>query len=676
MALAGLLIGLTSSNAQTINIGPNQYAFQYTLVPNYGLFFNSTDIQYEFRNNLANSIFAFDANNGNMKTNLQFANGSDFLVGPNRYAFRSSVAANIGLFATNSEIQFLDASANPIFAMNFNNGSAWVDGNLQIGNDGPNNAGAIRWTGSDFEGYDGSSWESLTEGTPGPEGPIGPAGPVGPEGPQGIQGPQGLLPNGTENSVPFYNGTSWDVNSSTLRHDGNSLEVGNTAPSFIGESRLQVSDLSNLAQENRGVISVYRQGLIENAGPLTSWQDPDAAINCVNDWGNSYSAAVYGQSALDYANSAAILGRISTLGNGTFGALAYRNDSGVLKAGYFNGDVEITDDLEVTGEVTVSKDGDERAFIAEDRDNFYVSNEWRFGETFGGDNGGFVGDFVVQRGTTGNVDFLFWEGYFAPADDANKILGGASNRWSTIYSSNGTINTSDAREKKNIKEIDYGLETLMTLKPVSYEWKEDNMNVGTKLGFVAQDLYEVVPEVVVTKERVENRETGEITFEEAERMGVFYDDLIPVLTKAIQEQQGIIDELSEENETLEEKLEDVLNRIENFEQDLQTCCFTSQSAGSNESQTTPTDKAELGQNIPNPFSESTIIQYYLPENTANAMIRVTNMEGRPLDDIQLGVQKGANQVQFHTQGMAPGTYLYSLFVNGEFVSSKKMVVAN
>jgi|GEM_PF-1440978 len=110
------------SMAQTINIGPNQYAFRYTLDNDYGLFFNSTSQQYEFRNGSANSIFGFDANTGAMTTNLEFASGSDLRVGPNRYAFRSSVAPNVGLYATNTQLQFRNAAAAPIFAINIADG--------------------------------------------------------------------------------------------------------------------------------------------------------------------------------------------------------------------------------------------------------------------------------------------------------------------------------------------------------------------------------------------------------------------------------------------------------------------------------------------------------------------------------------------------------------------------
>lgn len=365
--------------------------------------------------------------------------------------------------------------------------------------------------------------------------------------------------------------------------------------------------------------------------------------------------------------------RLFVIGNGT--GSTDRNDAlvmlknGNMGLGTDNPNAKITIDDVAVGENGIRLRGG---------GNYYSTENWQFGQAQ--DEGGIVadGDFVMKR--VNSPVFSFWNGYIAPVADNSATLGLASARWNTVFAANGTINTSDAREKKNIKEIDYGLETLMKLNPVSYEWKEDAMNMGTKLGFVAQDLLEILPEVVVTHERVEDRETGEISFQEAERMGVFYDDLIPVLTKAIQEQQGTIEEVVRENEdlidenrTLRSELDELKDRMNRFEQDLQSCCFNSQS--SEVSGINTTDRAELGQNIPNPFSETTVIQYYLPVNTTKAIIRITDMSGSPVKDIQLESQSGANQIEFQTQSLAAGTYLYSLFVNGKFVSTKKMMVA-
>jgi hypothetical protein len=733
-AFGAFLLCTTTSMAQTINIGPNQYAFQYTIDPDFGLFFNATNVRYEFRNGLASPVFAFSANNGAMSTNLSFGTGADLLIGNNRYAFRASSNPNYGLFFSSTalqyqflnnaaapifainantgeyasdiefelgsgvlvkpntfglrsavdpdaglyfggpEYQFRDLSGASIFSMNVNNGNATVAGGLKVGNSTANQAGNIRWNGSDFQGYNGSSWASLTTGPAGPAGPQGPQGPAGPQGPQGPtgatgpQGPAGLLPAGSINAVPFYNGSSWDVTSTNLSNNGTSTGIG-TSPST--SSRLAVEDLGADAISGRSVIRADRTGLVGAPGPLTSWNQADAAIRGAVDWGNSYSAGIFGSSILDYNNSAGVVG----LGGGVFGGLAYRNGAGEVKAGYFGGDVE------VTGKITVqNSDPNTIGLELIGGDNYIQSDQWYFGETDGG-GGALGGDFIMGRGAQN--EYIFWTSYFRPVQDNQHALGGGSNRWTTISASNGTINTSDAREKKNIKKLEYGLETLMKLKPVSYEWNNDVANMGTKLGFIAQDLLEVIPEVVVTEEAVENRETGEVTYQEAERMGVFYDDLIPVLTKAIQEQQGTIEsvlaenaDLKKANAELQEDVQDLKEAMMRFEQDLQSCCFNAQggSQGST-SNNIAGDAAELGQNVPNPFRESTVISYYLPEGASKAIIRISDMSGGLVQDLQLGNQRGANQIEFQTQGLAAGTYLYTLFVDGQFVDTKKMMIA-
>ena len=72
----------------------------------------------------------------------------------------------------------------------------------------------------------------------------------------------------------------------------------------------------------------------------------------------------------------------------------------------------------------------------------------------------------------------------------------------------------------------------MKLRPVSFEWK-DRPDQGTKLGLVAQEVEEILPEVV------------DIGDNKKKTLGLFYADLIPVLIKATQDQQEIIDQQRE-----------------------------------------------------------------------------------------------------------------------------------
>jgi hypothetical protein len=139
---------------------------------------------------------------------------------------------------------------------------------------------------------------------------------------------------------------------------------------------------------------------------------------------------------------------------------------------------------------------------------------------------------------------------FAPLTNGDRTLGNSSFRWSTVYATNGSINTSDAREKENIVDIQYGLNEVMRLRPVAFNWIRQP-EMGTKLGLIAQEVIEVIGEVVVDKEWVTNEQTGQQTEVEADRMGIYYSDLIPVLIKSIQEQQAEIEALKKRISILE-----------------------------------------------------------------------------------------------------------------------------
>jgi Chaperone of endosialidase len=117
-----------------------------------------------------------------------------------------------------------------------------------------------------------------------------------------------------------------------------------------------------------------------------------------------------------------------------------------------------------------------------------------------------------------------------PGSDNNSFLGTATNRWKTIYAVNGTIATSDARLKSNISAITYGLHSIMQLKPISFTWKDDP-ELRQRLGLVAQDVEKVISEVV---------DKGN---DPAHTLGINYPEMIPILIKAIQEQQKEIEDL-------------------------------------------------------------------------------------------------------------------------------------
>ncbi|MCK7590252.1 tail fiber domain-containing protein [Subsaxibacter sp. CAU 1640] len=153
-----------------------------------------------------------------------------------------------------------------------------------------------------------------------------------------------------------------------------------------------------------------------------------------------------------------------------------------------------------------------------------------------------------------------------PDVDATRNIGSSTLRWNTVFAANGVTTTSDAREKQEIKVLRYGLDKIMQLQPKTYQWIDPNIdNHNTHLGFMAQDLKKILPEVVVDKEWKSLDEKGSKDWVSTERLGVNYSEIIPVLVKGIQEQQEIIFSQSKEIEELKNINASILKRLEKLE---------------------------------------------------------------------------------------------------------------
>ena len=105
-----------------------------------------------------------------------------------------------------------------------------------------------------------------------------------------------------------------------------------------------------------------------------------------------------------------------------------------------------------------------------------------------------------------------------------------------------TNTTSDIRLKENIRPIEYGLDDIMKLNPVQYNM---TTNGDEQVGFIAQEMLQVIPEVVYGKEG--DLEKGEI-------LTLSYQHLVSVLTKAMQEQQKMIENQSNRIDELENRI--------------------------------------------------------------------------------------------------------------------------
>lgn len=250
------------------------------------------------------------------------------------------------------------------------------------------------------------------------------------------------------------------------------------------------------------------------------------------------------------------------------------------------------------------------------------------------------------------------EGSFVSAIDRVFELGTSSNRWFDVWSIDGSINTSDERDKKNIRSLNYGLKEIMQLKPVRFNWK-NSIEDNDKIGLVAQDLQKVLPEVVKDHEyRIDT--AGKTEKIPARHLGVMYADIIPVLIKAIQEQQQEIDALKKAAGINTSTLSGASSLNENPGEKNITAITLS--------------NASLEQNIPNPLSNNTSIHYNKPANAKNASIAIHDMSGKLIKQITL-IEPGSGIINIDASSLSAGIYTYSLIIDGVTTITKKMLVA-
>jgi len=175
---------------------------------------------------------------------------------------------------------------------------------------------------------------------------------------------------------------------------------------------------------------------------------------------------------------------------------------------------------------------------------------------------GFGGNLIIGNVTNG-LRMGFYDGIgWEPTDNNTVRLGSSPFRWTEVWSVNPLNTSSDRRLKKDISPIHYGLDAVMKLKPVSYRWKQGKQD--TKLGFIAQDVESVVPEIVklerTSAERKEQLKKEGREIPEIDYYAMSYTELIPVVVKALQEQQTIIENQNIKLEKLD-RLEKELNEL-------------------------------------------------------------------------------------------------------------------
>ena len=249
------------------------------------------------------------------------------------------------------------------------------------------------------------------------------------------------------------------------------------------------------------------------------------------------------------------------------------------------------------------------------------------------------GGLTLRNENTNNRWGFYTNGsFFSPSLELyrNGAFRGRFDANSGIY-----FPVSDSRLKKDVQNLDNVMDDIMKLRPTTYlfnDQKDDTRNYG----LIAQELKEVFPDMVNVREL-----EGEDDVNLPDLHTVGYTNLIPVLIKGMQEQQAEIEELKAQLATTSEKgATDFINE---------------------------TRADVLFQNSPNPFSSFTNIEYQLTPGFKTAAIYVFDLNGRQVLSYN-NLAAGEGSVTIPGNELDPGMFLYSLVVDGQEVSTKRMIL--
>ena len=216
---------------------------------------------------------------------------------------------------------------------------------------------------------------------------------------------------------------------------------------------------------------------------------------------------------------------------------------------------------------------------------------------------------------------------------------------------------SDLNLKKNIVPIYDALPLIKRLRPVIFDYNRDRSGIEdvnlrkeletndkNRLGFIAQEVQQILPQSVATK-------VADST------LSIRVIDFIPLLVKGMQEQETRIDSLIS-----------VIHNLKASENIIK-------SAQINDPDEDYDIKAKLYQNNPNPFSEQTIINCFVPTDSNNARLLVFNMQGTLVKTLLI---PGRNETSVTIAGadLNAGMYIYSLIIDNKEIDSKRMILSN
>jgi len=315
---------------------------------------------------------------------------------------------------------------------------------------------------------------------------------------------------------------------------------------------------------------------------------------------------------------------------------------------------------------------------------------------------------IAVRGTVfdDNSDVNFGGNFFAggTAQTNYGIFCGASGatgtNWAGLFTgpifAGGMQFGSDSLIKDNVQNLTNATSLLNQLNPVTFDYKQNNeferlnFSEENQFGLIAQDVESFLPELVMdVTTPAEYDSTGNEVYPALTFKGLNYNAFIPILIKGFQEQNQLVDSLSNELAQKDSLINDVNDRLTLLENCLSNllpllCQINNSAIQENDEETQSElfhtlnlelndgENIVLEQNIPNPFAERTVINYFLPESVNDAKIIFYSQEGRMINEMRI-TERGNGRVNVFGADLSKGIYSYTLICDGQVIATKKMV---
>lgn len=280
----------------------------------------------------------------------------------------------------------------------------------------------------------------------------------------------------------------------------------------------------------------------------------------------------------------------------------------------------------------------------------------------GGGNQGY--GIRAYASTSANINYAVFAAATGSCTSTSSCAAAAGYFSGNLAYTGSLVPPSDASLKINVTPIVNANAIIGSLNPKTYQFDNvqyDYMHLpqGDQFGLIAQELELIYPQFV--KNMIlpaQYDKQGNMVHPEKAYKGVDYIPLISLLLAGHKE--------------LQQQMNDLQTQINNCCGAQQGNNNTGEKTGATDIKLINTNNFILYQNEPNPYTSSTTIRYFIPENVSDVKITFQDASGKNLKEVKLN-QTGQGSIAVDGNELNNGLYTYSLIINGKVVDVKKMV---